>query len=73
MATAQQLIQEGVEKGREEGLLLGRRATIRHQFRLKFGVLSDEVLARVESADAATLDRWEERILTAATLDDSLR
>ena len=85
MATAQHLIQEGIEQGlakgreqgreqgRDEGVLLGRRATLRHLFQLKFGAVTDDVLARIESADAATLDRWEERILTATTLDDTLR
>ena len=85
MATAHQLIQEGLErgleqgleqglaKGRDEGVLLGRRSTLRHLFQLKFGPVTEEVLARIESADAATLDRWEERILTAATMADTLR
>lgn len=88
MATAQQLIQEGLEKGlekgreegrakgreeaREEGLLLGRRAALRQQLRLKFGVVPDDALARVEAADAEKLERWAARVLTATTLDETL-
>ena len=69
----EQGLAKGLAKGRDEGVLLGRRATLRHQFQLKFGAVTDDVLASIESADAATLDRWEERILTATTLDDTLR
>jgi predicted transposase/invertase (TIGR01784 family) len=76
MATAHELIQEGVEKGLatglEKGVLLGRRATLQKQLRLKFGVVPEAVVQRVEAADGATLDRWEEQILTATKLDDAL-
>jgi hypothetical protein len=62
----------GYALGLAQGFADGRRATIRRLLRLKFGALSDDVLARVDGADAVTLDRWEERILTSTTLDETL-
>ncbi len=76
MATAHQLIQQGVEqgieKGMERGILAGRRQTLRRLLQLRFGALPQDAVARVEGADAATLDRWETRVLTATSLDDAL-
>jgi hypothetical protein len=76
MATAHELIQQGmekgIEKGMERGILAGRRQTLRRLLQLRFGALPENVIARVDGADAATLDRWEGRVLTAATLDDAL-
>ena len=62
----------GNAMGMNEGVLEGRRTTLQRLLRLKFDAVPRETLARIDAADAATLDRWEERILTATTLDDTL-
>ncbi len=64
---------EGEAKGKAEGVLAGRRTTLRRQLRLKFrAAATARILARVEAADAATLERWEERILVATSIGDAL-
>ncbi|AHE99908.1 hypothetical protein THITH_03445 [Thioalkalivibrio paradoxus ARh 1] len=40
---------------------------------LRFGVLPQGAHEHVESADADTLLRWSERVLTVATLDEVFR
>jgi predicted transposase YdaD len=57
-------------KNRAEGKAEGRRLTLAKQLQLKFGALSDDVRARLDAADEASLDLWTERILVAATLDE---
>jgi hypothetical protein len=37
--------------------------------RLRFGALPEDVTARLNTADAETLLRWSERVLSASTLD----
>ena len=56
-----------------EGMQQGQARSLSRQLRLKFGDISDEVLRRVEFADASTLDEWSERILTANSIDDVMR
>jgi flagellar biosynthesis/type III secretory pathway protein FliH len=53
-------------RGREEG----QRRLVRRQLETKFGVLDATLVARLAAADLATLDRYAERLLTAASLDD---
>ena len=62
--------QEGVELGRQEGVELGQRAMLLRLLRAKFGQLSPEDVARVETADLELLESWAENILSAATLAD---
>lgn len=47
----------------------GRRLTLAKQLQLKFGPLSDEVRARLDGADEASLDEFAERILFATTVE----
>lgn len=61
---------EGITQGIAQGKAELRRATLDKLLRLKFGPLSDAVRARLDAADEASLDRWTERILFAATLDE---
>jgi hypothetical protein len=73
--------QEGLEQGREQGLEQGLKKGIRQgeaqmllrQLSLRFGYLPQSAREQVESADADTLLRWSERILTATTLDEVFR
>jgi len=59
----------GIQKGRQEG----EAAILLRQIALKFGPPSEEVRARIESADADTLLEWSARILTAERVDDVFR
>ena len=58
---------------REEGFAEGRLSALREVFgRLltaKFGAPSEALLARVATADEATLLRWLDRIISAETLE----
>ncbi|QEP43451.1 DUF4351 domain-containing protein [Ectothiorhodospiraceae bacterium BW-2] len=40
------------------------------QLKTKFGMVPGETMARIEQADADTLLRWSERILTAEKPED---
>ena len=61
---------EAIDEGLARGLTKGRRSTLAKQMQLRFGPLTPATEARLEAADEATLDRWTERILTAASLDE---
>ncbi len=54
---------------RAEGRREGEAEILLRQLRLRFGVLPEDVTARINTADAETLLRWSERILSASTLD----
>lgn len=64
--------QAGLEKGRAEGLKIGARNLLVKLLRTRFGALPEVAAARIQAADAAQLDVWAERVLTASTLDDVL-
>jgi hypothetical protein len=78
---AERLIAQSMEKGLERGLEQGVKKGIRQgeaqmllrQLPLRFGVLPQSAHAQLESADADTLLRWSERVLTASTLDEVFR
>ena len=59
-----------MDKGREEGIGQGEARVLLRQLTLKFGPLPEPVRARIESADADTLLRWSERVLSADQLDE---
>jgi hypothetical protein len=61
-----------IERGRVEGELRGMRATLLKQLTLRFKTLPDWVATRLEGADTAQLERWSERILTAASVEEAL-
>jgi flagellar biosynthesis/type III secretory pathway protein FliH len=60
---------EGREEGRLEGVLEGERRILLHQLEVLFGSLSERIVARVQAADAAELERFAERIITAASAE----
>jgi predicted transposase YdaD len=70
----QQGLQEGLQQGLQEGLQQGRQegeaALLLRLLELRFGALGEEDRSRVRAADAETLLRWGERLLTAESLDD---
>jgi len=56
-------------EGHAEGRREGEAEVLLRQLRLRFGALPEDVTARIKAADAETLLRWSERILSASTLD----
>ena len=60
------------KKAIEQGLQLGEARILTALLRLRFGDLPVAVQQRIEAADADTLLRWSERVLTAPTLDEVL-
>lgn len=77
MTIAEQLRGEGRQEGREEGHKEGRqegreetqRDNLTRLLLLRFGPLSDVLLARIRRADFALMARWFERGATAGSLD----
>jgi predicted transposase/invertase (TIGR01784 family) len=67
---------EGLEQGRQEGLQQGRQegeaAFLLRLLELRFGALGEEDRTRIRAADAETLLRWGDRLLTAGSVDDVL-
>jgi len=61
-------LEEGLEKGRQEG----EAAMLQRLLTLKFGPPDAGVRQRIATADAATLLRWSERVLTAQRLGEVL-
>lgn len=77
---AQRFIEEGRQEGRLEGRQEGRLEGLQHGearvltplLRLRFGELPTAEQRRIEQADAETLLRWSERVLTARSLSEVL-
>ncbi|WP_428263264.1 hypothetical protein [Haliangium sp.] len=63
---AQQLEQRGFDKGHEHGL----RVLLVSLLEARFGPLPDAIRARVERADASSLEAWGMQVLSATSLDD---
>ena len=62
-------LSEGMTRGRAEGRREGETEMLLHLLRLRFGPLPVEIEVRVTAADAETLLRWSERVLTASSLE----
>jgi hypothetical protein len=63
------IVQEGYEKGREDGLE-EQRAILRRQLGRRFGAVPEPIAARVATATPPELERWFDRVLDAASIDD---
>jgi hypothetical protein len=61
--------QEAFDKGREEGLE-GQRAMLLRLLDRRFGAVPEPIAARVAAATSPDIERWIERLLDAASLDD---
>ena len=61
---------EGRVEGREEGIGQGEARILLRLLTLKFGPVPEPVRSRVESADAETMLRWSEQVLSADRLED---
>ena len=63
--------EEGFQQGMQQGMQQGEAELLLRQVRRKFGPqAAEQHRERVRQADLMTLERWSERILTAATLDE---
>jgi predicted transposase YdaD len=58
------------EEGRQEALKEGQQELLLRQLTRRFGALPEAVTARVMDASREELERWGDRILDAASLDD---
>ena len=67
---AERFIQQGLEQGLEQGIGQGEARILLRLLTLKFGPVPEPVRSRVESADAETLLRWSEQVLSANRLED---
>jgi hypothetical protein len=68
MTGAERLRQEGLE----QGLKQGRQSFLLMLLQTRFGALPDDVIERVNAADAEALDTWGRRVLTAGNLAEVL-
>ena len=59
----------GRAEGRAEGLRVGEAEMLLRLLRARFGSVPEDAERRVTTADAETLLRWSERILTASSLE----
>jgi hypothetical protein len=69
---AERFIQQGIQQGNEQGLRQGEVRVLASLLQLRFGERPQAARERMASADADTLLRWSERVLTAQTLDEVL-
>ena len=60
----------GIEKGMQQGLQQGEAALIERQLNRRFGQLSAETLARLQTATLEQLEQWSCNILDAKHLED---
>lgn len=63
-------MEKGLRQGRQEGRQEGEAALLLRLLELRFGSLDASVRSRVMQADADTLLRWGEGVLTAATIEE---
>lgn len=67
---ADQLREEGMRRGEAKGHAEGRADLLLRLLRGRFGNAADAHAVSLRSASAEQLDRWADRLLAAATLDD---
>jgi Domain of unknown function (DUF4351) len=64
------VVQEGFDKGLEKGSENGQRAMLLRLLGRRFGAVPEQITARVAAATQPELERWSDRLLDAASLDD---
>jgi hypothetical protein len=63
-------VEEARQKLREEGERKAERRVVLRLLRVRFGELPPATVARIEAAEPKTLEVWQERLLTARSLDE---
>jgi hypothetical protein len=63
-------LEKGIEKGIEKGVEKGQRAMLLRLLGRRFGAVPEQIAARVAAAAASEVERWFDRALDAASLDD---
>ena len=66
-------LEEGIGQGIEQGEDRALRRTLLRQLRLRFSVKASSVKPMVQSAALSQVQRWLDRMVLAATLDDVFR
>ncbi len=66
-------IRKGIEQGRQEGIQQGEALLLRRQLARRFGELPPWAEERLAQADREALERWAERVLEAATIEEVFR
>lgn len=64
------IIRDALQEGMEKGIATGAANTLLRLLRTRFREVPADVESRVRGATTDELDRWADRILFAATLDD---
>ncbi len=70
MTAGEKLVEEGRQRGVQQGVQLGESALLLRLVRARFGAVSPEAEARVRAATSEQLERWSDRLLTARDLSD---
>jgi flagellar biosynthesis/type III secretory pathway protein FliH len=66
----QEGLQQGWQQGFQQGICQGEAKLLRRQLVRRFGALPGWAETRLEQASEAELERWAERVLECATLDE---
>ena len=70
---AERFREEGIQQGMQQGIQQGEVAVLLRQMERKFGHrLTETDRRQVESADAETLLKWSDRILSANSIEEIL-
>ncbi|MCX7112077.1 MAG: Rpn family recombination-promoting nuclease/putative transposase [Proteobacteria bacterium] len=65
--------EKGLQEGRQEGRQEGEASLLFRLMELRFGRVDEQTRHRLQTADAETLLRWGDRLLSAASAEDVLR
>ena len=65
--------QEGLEKGLQEGRQEGSQLVLQKLLTKRFGPLSAEVMERIASGSSEQINRWVDRMMDAASLEEVFR
>ena len=66
-------LEKGLKKGLEKGLAQGEALLLQRQLARRFGPLPSDVIAKLGTATTEQLERWGDRVLDAASLEDVFR
>jgi hypothetical protein len=70
LAEIRQQVEEAQQKLRDEGERKGERRVVLRMLRMRFGEVPPAAVERIEAAEPKALEAWEERLLTARSLDE---